>query len=217
MLKKNLFKNVTSAVLAMFFLFSSVTLVSFAALSKGKKSRNSNLTASDIMEAYDIATGNGIIDDCEYDHSIYYVKDNTSVTESNTYCRDDFEYDYSDYDGKPISPEEDHEYKKWEKSALNDNNYVTNFEEEEEEWNEPTKKGDEKVGNNVFTAGEENNNLNDNDDPSANAEEGSTQNGNTAINYSQNNLEPSQNASQRGNQGTVTPWHLIVFDDNNNE
>lgn len=150
MLKKNLSKRVTSAVLAMFFLFSSVTLVSFAALSKGKKSRNSNLTASDIMEAYDIAKGNGIdIDDCEYD--------------------------YSDNDGKSISPGKEYEYKKWKNSALNDDNYETennNFkinygygweEEEEEEWNEPTKKEDEKLGNNSLTAEEENNNLNDND------------------------------------------------------
>lgn len=85
------------------------------------------------------------------------------------------DWDDSDYDGKVTSPEEDHEYKKWRNSALNDDNYETennNFkinygygweEEEEEEWNEPTKKEDEKLGNNSLTAEEENNNLNDND------------------------------------------------------
>ncbi len=192
MLKKNLSKKITSAVLATFFLCGSVASVCSA--SNSPKKRPKLKRQSSWM--------------------------NQKPTKGNNKYVDWDDSDY-DYDGKPISPEEDHEYKKWEKSALNDNNYVTNFEEEEEEeeeWNEPTKKGDEKVGNNVFTAGEENNNLNDNDDPSANAEECGTQNGNTAINnYGQNNLEPSQNASQRGNQGTVTPWHLIVFDDNNNE
>lgn len=80
------------------------------------------------------------------------------------------------------------------------------------------KKEDEKVGNSSLTAEEEKNNLNDNDDHIANAEESGTQNGNTATNDDgQNNPEPSQNASQRGNERTVTPWHLIVFDDNNNE
>lgn len=47
-----------------------MTLASFAALSKGKKYRNSNLTASDVLEAYDFAIGNGIddIDDCKYEY-----------------------------------------------------------------------------------------------------------------------------------------------------
>lgn len=239
MLKKNLFKNVTSAVLAMFFLFSSVTLVSFATLSKGKKSRNSNLTARDIMEAYDFAIGNGIdIDDCEYDHSNYYVGDNTSVTESNTYCRDDFEYDYSGNDGKVSSPKEDHEDQNWKNSVLsrlknsvvnttgnlNDNgetegnNISDDYDrekEEEKEWNERTPNGYMRVGDYLSTTEEETNNLNDNDDHIANAEGNGTQNVNTETNNNnQNNPARSQNAAHRDYQES---WNEIVFSDDNNE
>ncbi len=197
MLKKNLSKKITSAVLAIFFLCVSVAPVCFASNPPKKQPKPKLEKKSSWMNVPPPSKGFSY-----------------NLGESST-------DDGDDYDGKPISPEEDHEYKKWEKSALNDNNYVTNFEEEEEEeeeWNERTPNGYRQVGDYISTTEEANNNLNDNDNHSANAEESGTQNGNTAINnYGQNNLEPSQNASQRGNQGTVTPWHLIVFDDNNNE
>ncbi len=160
MLKKNLFKKITLAVLAVSALFVSVEVVCSATY-KGKKLRNSDLTADDIKAAYDYVT-----------------------KENNISDEDDY-----DYDGKLTSPEEDHEYKKWEKSALNYDNCVIKC-----------------------------NNLNENDAHSANAEENNTQNGNTATNNdNQNNSESSQNTNQRGSQRTVTPWHLIVFDDDNNK
>lgn len=197
MLKKNLFKKITLAVLAVSALFVSVEVVCSATY-KGKKLRNSDLTADDIKAAYDYVT-----------------------KENNISDEDDY-----DYDGKLTSPEEDHEYKKWEKSALNYDNCVIKRnnlnendaydweEEEEEEWNERTPNGYRRVGDYLSTTEEENNNLNENDDHSANAEENNTQNGNTATNNdNQNNSESSQNTNQR----TVTPWHLIVFDNDNNK
>ncbi len=200
MLKKNLFKKITLAVLAVSALFVSVEVVCSATY-KGKKLR-SNLTADDIKAAYDYVTKENNISD---------------------------EYGY-DYDGKLTSPEEDHEYKKWKKSALNyDNDETENNdfnendaydweeeeEEEEEEWNERTPNGYRRVGDYLSTTEEENNNLNENDDHIVNAEGNGTQNVNTATNNNnQNNPARSQNAGHRGYQES---WSEIVFSDDNNE
>lgn len=181
MLNKNLFKKVTSAVLAMFFLFSSVA--SACSASNSPKKRPKAKKQSSWM--------------------------NQRPQNGNSRFVDLIKYDY---DEDECYPEEDYEYKKWEKSALNDNNYVTNFEEEKEEW---TPNGYRRVGDYLSTTEEENNNLNENDDHIDNAEGNGTHNVNTATNNNnQNNPARSQNAGHRGYQES---WSEIVFSDDNNE
>lgn len=208
MLKKNLSKRVTSAVLAIFFLCVSVAPVCSA--SNPPKKRPKLKRQSSWM--------------------------NQRPKKGNSRFVDLIEYDYDEDDCYPEEDYEDKKYKESVMSSFgnsvgnttgilsnNDetegNNFNVNdaydWEEEEEEWNEPTKKEDEKVGNSSLIAEEEKNNLNDNDDHIANAEESGTQNGNTATNDDgQNNPEPFQDASHRGYQES---WNEIVFSDDNNE
>lgn len=90
---------------------------------------------------------------------------NIKPKKGNNKCVDWDDYDYYEYD---YYPEEDYEHKNWGKSELKNLG------------NKSSVKVDGKVGNNISTTEEEDNNLNDNDDLSANAEENGNQNGSTA-------------------------------------
>lgn len=189
MLKKNLSKRVTSAVLAIFFLCVSVAPVCSASNPPKKrpklKGQSSWMNVPPPSKDFSCNLGESSTDDGDEVGNTTGNSSNNDETEGNNFnVNDDYDYDYD-----------------WE-------------EEEEEECNETTKNGDE-VGNNASTVEEENNNLNENDDHIANAEESGTQNGNTATNNNnQNNPARSQNAAYRDYQES---WNEIVFDDNNNE
>lgn len=185
MLKKNLSKRVTSAVLAIFFLCVSVAPVCSASNPPKKrpklKGQSSWMNIPPPSKDFSCNLGESSTDDGDEVGNTTGNSSNNDETEGNNFNVNDA-YDW---------------------------------EEEEEEWNEPTKKEDEKVGNSSLIAEEEKNNLNDNDDHIANAEESGTQNGNTATNDDgQNNPEPFQDASHRGYQES---WNEIVFSDDNNE